>query len=241
MPSLLERFAKRWRDAPRDVVLIVVSLLIAFALDAWWDKFNARGEQAEQIATLRAEFVTARSTLAYSAAYLDSSTQATVNLLELMGPRAPAPHPDTVLALLVRSFNFGVSVPSQAALDAVLAAGNPRVLDNPPLRRMLARWSALMDELARDGQHLERNRDMDLQAALVAIGVPGLAVAASTSQLGLPPSAFPPNTERLVRSVGVYAGLYYRALRFRVLSASINDAIETADTILEQLDGSGGG
>lgn len=40
-----------------------------------------------------------------------------------------------------------------------------------------------------------------------------------------------------MRSVGVYAGLYYRALRFRVLSATIGDALETADTIVELLDG----
>ena len=61
MPSLLDRFATTWRDAGRDVVLIVVSIMIAFALDAWWDGLGERKAQREQVEALRSEFVTANT------------------------------------------------------------------------------------------------------------------------------------------------------------------------------------
>jgi uncharacterized membrane protein affecting hemolysin expression len=86
MPSFLERFAKRWRDARRDVVLIVVSILIAFTLDAWWDGLRERRAQSEQLATLWSEFITARRTLASVADAPERSGQATNDLLAMMGP-----------------------------------------------------------------------------------------------------------------------------------------------------------
>jgi hypothetical protein len=92
-----------------------------------------------------------------------------------------------------------------------------------------------MADLVLDAEHLERNRDVDLQAALVEIGTPGLAGAAASGQLGLPPSVFPTDTDRIIRSVRVYAGLYYRALRFGVLAQSMRAILETADAIVEQL------
>jgi hypothetical protein len=234
MPSVLEGFAKRWRDAPRDVLLIVVSILIAFALDAWWGSLGERRADAEQVTTLRSEFITASRTLTSVADALAGSAQATTTLLTLMGPQAPSQPPDTVLALLRRSFNVGVVVPGHTTLDGVLASGNPRVMTRDSLAGMLGRWSGLMADLAVDAEHLERNRDVDLQAALVEIGTPGFAGVAA-GQLGLPPSAFSTDTDRIIRSVKVYAGLYYRALRLRVLLESLHAMLQAADAIVEQL------
>jgi hypothetical protein len=92
--------------------------------------------------------------------------------------------------LLGRSFNIGVAAPRHTALNGVLESGNPRFMNRDSLAGMLGRWSGLMAELAVDAGHLERNRDVDLQAALVEIGVPGLAGAASAAELGLLAAAF---------------------------------------------------
>jgi hypothetical protein len=39
--SLLARFAETWRDAIRDIVLIVLSIIIAFSVDTWWEGLGA--------------------------------------------------------------------------------------------------------------------------------------------------------------------------------------------------------
>ena len=75
MPTILDRVAKTWGDAARDVVLIVVSILIAFALDAWWQDRAERRVESEQIAALRSEFETARDTLKSMSEYLRGTTQ----------------------------------------------------------------------------------------------------------------------------------------------------------------------
>lgn len=237
MPSFLDRIAKSWRDAARDVVLIVVSILIAFALDAWWEGRGERRMHDEQIATLKSEFVAARHRLASTAEGLERSAQATIDILAMMGPRAPSPDEDRLAMLLQHSLNFGIAAPSHTALDAALAFGNPKLTADETLAVMLNRWPEMMEDLEGDAQHLERNRDQDLQAALTELGIPGFAAAALPTELGLPPSSFPSDAGRIVRSVKVYAALYYRALRIRVLSSFVEVALERADEILEQLDG----
>ena len=236
MPTILDRVAKTWGDAARDVVLIVVSILIAFALDAWWQDRAERRVESEQIAALRSEFETARDTLKSMSEYLRGTTQATNELLVMMGPDATVPDSEKLFALLERSLNFGGAIPNQTALTSVLAAGISRIEERDSLVGLLGRWPALMEDLEADFAHLERNRDVDLQSALIDIGIAGIGATPSVRNLGLPPPSFPADLARLVRSVKVYAALSYRALRLSVLSLSHDEAIERADSIIAELD-----
>jgi hypothetical protein len=80
--------------------------------------------------------------------------------------------------------------------------------------------------------HLDRNRDIDLQAALVNIGI---AATPSAERLGLSASSFPIDTDRMIRSVEVYAALSYRALRLRVLSLNVDAALIKVELIIKEL------
>ncbi len=235
MSKLLERIGKTWGDAARDIVLIVASILIAFALDAWWDGLKEQRAQSEQIATLLSEFEVARDTLASLADYVDSVADTTTELLTLMGPEAVGPESGELFTLLERSLNFGGSAPNHTALQLVLAAGNPRIEESELLAGLLGNWPSLMEDLKGDFAHLERNRDIELQGALIAIGVAGIASTPSTQRLGLPPSSFPVDTTRFAQSVEVYAVLSYRALRLKVLLLNVGAAIERADLIIGEL------
>lgn len=235
MSNVIERIGKSWGDAVRDVVLIVASILIAFALDAWWDELKERQAQSEQIDTLLSEFETARDTLASLSDYIKGTIQATNELPAMMGPQAKASNSETIFALLERSLNFGATIPDQTALATYLATGNSRIEVNASLLGMLETWPSLMQDLETDDAHLERNRDVDLQAALIEIGVAGIAAIPSVQALGLPPSSFPLEVDPMIRSVKVYATLSYRALRLKVLSLYVEDAIERVDLIIEEL------
>ena len=48
--------AKSWARLLAEAVAIVTSILLAFAIDAWWSERQARQEEAEAIAGLRVEF-----------------------------------------------------------------------------------------------------------------------------------------------------------------------------------------
>jgi len=235
MSKLLDRFGKTWGDAARDVILIVGSILIAFALDAWWDGLKERRVQAEQIVTLVSEFEAARDSLTSLSGYLDNAAQATIEMLTLMGPEAAEPDSEKLFTLLERSLNFGGATPNNRALTSILATGNPQIEESDSLAALLGKWPAQMEDIESDFAHLERNRDIELQAALVDIGIAGIAGTPIVHRLGLPLSSFPVDTHQLVRSVEVYAVFSYRALRLKVLFRNVDAAIKEVDLIIEEL------
>ncbi len=235
MSKLLERFGKTWGDATRDVFLIVVSILIAFALDAWWDDLKERRIQSDQIETLQSEFEAARDSLTSLSDYLDSTTEVTIELLSLMGPEVTEPDSERLFALLGQSLNFGGAAPNHTALVSVLAAGNQKIEENESLVALLGNWPTQMEDIDADFAHLERNRDIELQAALIDVGIAGIGGTPIVQRLGLPPPSFSVETDQLVRSVKVYAALSYRALRLSVLNSNIGAAIKELDLIIAEL------
>ena len=120
-------------------------------------------------------------------------------------------------------------------LVTVLATGNPYIVENDGLIGLLGNWPSLMKDLEVDLAHLDRNRDIDLPAALVNIGIGGIGATPSVERLGLPPSSFPFDADRMMQSIGVYAALSYRALRFSVLSLNVDAAIGKVELIIKEL------
>lgn len=235
MSSLLEKFGKTWGDAVRDVVLIVASILIAFGLDTWWDDLQEQRVQSEQIVTLLSEFEAARETLTSLSSYLDGTAEATNELLTLMGPEAAGSDSEKIFTLLGRSLNFGAAAPNYTVLELVLTTSNPQVETSDTLVALLASWPSQMEDLENDFAQLDRNRDIDLQAALVEIGTAGIAATPMVQELGLPASSFPIDLDRLMQSMNVYAALSYRALRLKVLILNVGRALEDLDLIIEEL------
>lgn len=235
MSGLLERLGKTWGDAARDITLIVASILIAFSLDAWWDVLQERRVQSEQIVTLMSEFEAARDTLTSLSAYLGGAAEATNELLTLMGPDAPGADSEKLFTLLERTLNFGAAAPNYTALESVLRTSNPQIEARDSLVALLGKWPGQMEDLEDDLAQLERNRDVDLQAALVEVGIAGIAFLPTVQNLGLPASSFPVDLNRLVRSVNVYAALSYRALRLKVLLLNVDGAVMNLDLISEEL------
>ena len=45
-----------WKRLSVEAAAIVVSILLAFAIDAWWEERLERKEEAEQLVRLHAEF-----------------------------------------------------------------------------------------------------------------------------------------------------------------------------------------
>ncbi len=237
MSRILDKIGKSWRDAGRDVVLIVGSILVAFSLEAWWDGYGERRVESQQLATLRAEFVATRSQLESFGSMLQAADEATTSLLSVMGPEALPAKPDSVISLLSRSFIVGVFTPQQWALESMLAGGNESVAGSDSLSMALARWPGVVEVLVLDSQHLERNRDVDLQSALVRAGVPGFAFFIRFPGPEMPESAFAIDYDRLLRDLEVYAALSYRALRIQgLVSRSLPEALATLDSIVGRLD-----
>lgn len=125
-----------------EALLIVVSILFAFAIDAWWDERNERIEEAEILDLLESEYQanldhtdrTIKGHLAYQAqveALLNSSEEAIRN--------APQETLSGYVVALCNPWTFDAVL---GTTDALIGSGKLEILDHRPLRVALTTYCA---------------------------------------------------------------------------------------------------
>lgn len=134
-----ERQPSRWRNYLAETVVIMISILVALLVDAWWDDYQDRQHEIDYLGDLREEFGYARAELGRDQdrrrdmmealrAFLDDETSANARLLNEM--------------LDYRAFN-----PSHPVLEDLVGSGNFRLLEDNRLRLALLRYQQDVDRL----------------------------------------------------------------------------------------------
>src|SRR5687768_5999991 len=118
--------------------VVVSSILVAFALDAWWDGRELRQDERQNLIGLRAEFSTIARMLQQEQTLQAEVASVVDTLLMLTGPAATTP-PD-FKRLLNRAFVARTLDVSTGTLDALMAGGRLEILRNEQLRSALAGW-----------------------------------------------------------------------------------------------------
>ena len=134
------------RDAPKFFVrlwmeglVIVVSILAAFLLDAWWADRGSRIELAQEVANVRSELQQSRQRVELEIEKLDRIAAGGDQIRQLMDADPDAPTvivPDS-LAWLATVWAPTLDV-SLGAVDALIASGRLAQIGNPELRSGLA-------------------------------------------------------------------------------------------------------
>ncbi|NNE05564.1 MAG: hypothetical protein HKO64_04020 [Xanthomonadales bacterium] len=140
-----------------EVAIIVVGILLAFAIDAWWEDRQERDEEEKILLGLKNEFSRYRDELE-DGVKVNSNTRLMV--AELMAAaRAGSWNSESIPVDLALStlgdsptHDFGGGI-----LDAVISGGRLEIISDYELRTMLASWSQVFNEI-RDDQ--ERNRSL---------------------------------------------------------------------------------
>lgn len=141
----------RLRESLREGAVVVISILVAFGLDAWWDHRGDLREEAEIIAALEAEFTSNRKRLMDDIEEVRGYTDAAQRLLEAAESGVSlAGDADTLGADLWRSLNWRTANVSTAALDAVVSSGRLDLIRDDELRTALAGWKAQVDDMAEE-------------------------------------------------------------------------------------------
>jgi len=134
---------------------IVVSILLAFAIDAAWQESQERGEEHRLLVALLDEFEGNRSMLEDGRRHHSAVEQTEIELLEL----AAQPVPDITLDsldILISEINWWWAPTkfSTGALNSVVLGGKLQLIKNEVLRRELAGW---MGEIER--VHFDERQD----------------------------------------------------------------------------------
>jgi hypothetical protein len=139
-----------WKRLFAEFAVIVAGVLIALAVNAWWERRQERDHAREYLEQLLVDFQMTerrlRSTIETETQRLDG-----VNLVINRALRGPWPPPDSLE--LPTGYNY--FEPLKGTLTALVQSGELRILDNDSIRFALIAFSALLHETETILRHTE--------------------------------------------------------------------------------------
>jgi hypothetical protein len=145
-----------WSRLAVEAMAIVASILLAFAIDAWWADREIDQWQSAQLGALREEFSTNLEGLGTIVQDHDSSARSLESLVaQIQGSddKTLVTVSNAVLAALV---SWRTSDISTGTLDALLSSGRLADIDNSMIRRALAAWPSEVGD-AQEDENLARD------------------------------------------------------------------------------------
>jgi len=145
-----------WKRLAAEVTAIIVSILLAFAIDAWWEDRGDREAEQLLLKRLRADFVEMQAAIKFLEEEHREASSACVALLNFPdGEPLPAtPEVDRMIAIVFltsRTFN-----PGSGAVAAFLSSEGAKLVHNQPLADLLLSWSGLVEELQEEDTYLQK-------------------------------------------------------------------------------------
>jgi hypothetical protein len=234
----------QWPRMVAEGAAIVISILLAFAIDAWWEERREIAASHEQMQSLLEEFKEGRHQLADQARILEGSLEGSIRVLELIGPAATNVDLRQARGPLRKSFNVGIYSPPQGTLHEVFASRSRTFFSDSDTWIRLQHWVISITDLEVDGRHLESNRENDFFSAASALGIPITMIIRAPGEesgpeniFGLPESKFEVDVSALLRDPNVESVFTRRVIRTRLLLRSHRVTIELADEIIKDLEG----
>ena len=140
-----------WRRTMVESVAIILSILLAFTIDAGWDAFKERSQEKAFLESLLSDFKETRSRIDESTdahmKFIDLARQ----LLDLHGGDTPNIEPEALENMLSAVFfNWQSLYLPSGSRDALFASGDIEIIDNEELRAMLAAWPSVVADAAED-------------------------------------------------------------------------------------------
>lgn len=128
-----------------EVIVIVVSILLAFALEAWWDEQRESREIKLSLNALSDEFEALEEVLTLSIARNEQVISAADSLLSVfkLGAEIVEVYSETLGLLLLTP----TTDPRSGTLDALIASGRLDLIENLHLQAQLAKWPANMEDI----------------------------------------------------------------------------------------------
>ena len=146
-----------WKRLSVEAAAIVVSILLAFAIDAWWDERRERAEEREVLESLRVEFETNRDEAASVISFHDRVIQSVAMLMELRQDQIlalPAKEVEEFLGSLGSPRTFDAV---RGSVDALISSGKLGILQNRELREALTTFVNIVDDSVEDANYLAQS------------------------------------------------------------------------------------
>ena len=159
----------QWTHLAVEGLAIIASILLAFAIDTWWDNRTGRIEERRILTALKAEFLSnAESIPVHIEMHLDSVryTRALLNAMMAAEPGSTLQYP---AARFGRVLGHTSTDPQSGALEAILQSGELRFIRNPAIRERLAAWPTLVVDATENEDLLRQIWDPKLLETLAKV------------------------------------------------------------------------
>jgi hypothetical protein len=158
----------RIRTGAIEFALIVTSILLAFAIDAAWERRTESAQARELLTGLSAEFEFQRSELGRFRDRWMQVRRSTERLLEASSADTP-PAPAVIDSLLLDVLNPSTFDPRTGTLQAATGSGQLGLIGSRDLRDKLAAWDGVVAEV--------RDNEVAMREFILSSIVPYLAEA----------------------------------------------------------------
>jgi len=165
-----------WRRVLLEGAVIVVSILLAFSIDAWWSNRIEQQREREQLVSMLTEFEASLSGLDEVLTSIQghaSDVESLIALLKVAGDEpvmVPGP-------LLGSAITWRTSDVSTSTLDALMASGDLNLLRNVELRANLARLPAILLDVTEDEIIAQNFAETEMSIFLARQGLAEIAYA----------------------------------------------------------------
>jgi len=136
-----------WNRIAIEATAIVVSILLAFAIDAWWDNRQNRAEEQRILVSLRAEFERNLELIEIEFSYRHAVMDSILKILD--ASVAPTTIEPKYLDSLISDLSWWQNIKySRGAIDGLLQSGKLSLIENEKLRGVLVSMPSQFDDTA---------------------------------------------------------------------------------------------
>src|SRR5215471_4797966 len=137
------------RKALREIVIVTIGILIAFALNAWWEYHKERRQEQQNLRALASDFERNTQRLAEMSKVEDAIAKDSFDLLQISRSDDEKSLPQ-IRSLMSGVFSGGRFEPVMGAYDALVNSAGLTILRNDKLRGALASFSATVNSRYRE-------------------------------------------------------------------------------------------
>jgi hypothetical protein len=176
----------QWKRLSVEAAAIVVSILLAFFIDAWWNNYQDRTEEYEILLGLKSEFEQHLAFIETEISYRNAVIESILKIFDASVARTSI-EPE-VLDELIGDVTWWKNIDySRGAIDSLLQSGELSLIANEELRRVLAGMPSRYDSTTRS--------EMNDRYTTVNVVIPFLNTHASLSQIANTMTKGRPGTE----------------------------------------------
>ena len=133
-----------WKRLSVEAAAIVASILLAFAIDAWWDGVQDSRQQAKLVTALKLDFETTQTRLDTSIEYADSLISRTDKFLQAANSGELFPL-DSLRHLGGGAFKKIDFEPALSAYEGAVATGKLGLIESPKLLEAITQFIQALD------------------------------------------------------------------------------------------------